>query len=201
LIEQHGEPAQLIYVWFSNNSRLAVVILVGIVFFFILIIVGVPRRHRGADEAQPREDAFRHASGHVGLPLDGHVQIPLRRKHVSRREPQIILKTDGPSIVFEPGLGGKLSAKSTAWDENRVFLEGDKLEVAVKNGRWGLTHLLAGPRPAAELLRCYFPGDCNGVASVVTPLLKRRCNRRNAVTHGRSRRSMSVMKRLRACAR
>jgi hypothetical protein len=71
LIEQHGEPAQLIFVWFSNNSRLAVVILVGVVFFFILIIVGVPRRHRGTGEAPPREDAFRHASGHVGL-ADGH---------------------------------------------------------------------------------------------------------------------------------
>jgi hypothetical protein len=39
------------------------------------------------------------------------------------------------------------------------FLEGDKLEVAVKNDRWVLTHLPAGPRPAAELLRCYFPDD------------------------------------------
>jgi hypothetical protein len=40
-----------------------------------------------------------------------------------------------------------------------VFLEGDKLEVAVKNDRWVLTNLPAGPRPAAELLRCYFPDD------------------------------------------
>jgi Ca2+/Na+ antiporter len=40
LIERHGEPAQLIFVWFSNNSRIAVVILVGSVFFFILIIAG-----------------------------------------------------------------------------------------------------------------------------------------------------------------
>jgi hypothetical protein len=38
-------------------------------------------------------------------------------------------------------------------------VEGDKLEVAVKNGRWVLTHLRAGSRPAAELLRCYFPDD------------------------------------------
>jgi hypothetical protein len=29
------------------------------------------------------------------------------------------------------------AAKSSGWDENRFFLEGDKLEVAVKNGRWG----------------------------------------------------------------
>jgi hypothetical protein len=36
------------------------------------------------------------------------------------------------------------------------FLEGDKLEVAVKNGRSVLNHLPAGPRPAAELLRPFF---------------------------------------------
>jgi hypothetical protein len=33
----------------------------------------------------------------------------------------------------------KFSAKSTAWDENRVFLEGDNLQVDVKFGRWMLT--------------------------------------------------------------
>jgi hypothetical protein len=38
-----------------------------------------------------------------------------------------------------------LSPKSSDWEENRVFLEGDKIEVAVKNGRWVVTHLPAGP--------------------------------------------------------
>ena len=63
----------LIFVGFSNNGRFAVVVLVAAVFLilFILVIVGVPRRHRGTDETQPREEAFRHASGHGGLPLDG----------------------------------------------------------------------------------------------------------------------------------
>jgi hypothetical protein len=46
-------------------------------------------------------------------------------------------------------LGGKFQAKSNCWNENRVFLEGDKLEVAVNNGRWVLTNLPAGPRPKA----------------------------------------------------
>ena len=71
------EPARLVFVWFSNNSRLAVVILVG-VFFFILAIVGVPRRHRGNGEAQPKEDAFRRTWGHNGLPLDGQGGRSLR---------------------------------------------------------------------------------------------------------------------------
>jgi hypothetical protein len=80
-------------------------------------------------------------------------------EHVSKREPQIILKTDERNIVLELGLGGKISCQVNGLDENRVFLEGDKLEVAVKNGRWGLTHLLAAPRSAIEPVRRYFPGD------------------------------------------
>ena len=62
-------------------------------------------------------------------------------------------------------------AKSGGWDEDRVFLEGDKLEVAVKNGRWVLMHLPAGLRPAAELVRTLFSGR-----------LKRRCNGGDIVT-------------------
>ena len=56
---------------------------------------------------------------------------------MGKREPQIILKTDERKVVLELGLAGKFAAKSSGWDENRFFLEGNKLEVAVKNGRWG----------------------------------------------------------------
>jgi hypothetical protein len=51
------------------------------------------------------------------------------------REPQIILKTDQRNAILELGLGGKFQAKSSGWDENRIFLEGAALEVAVRNGR------------------------------------------------------------------
>ena len=61
-------------------------------------------------------------------------------------------------MVLELGLEGKFSAKSTGWDENRVLLEGDRLEVAVKNGRWVLTLLPAKPRAPAPVLP-YFPDD------------------------------------------
>lgn len=44
---------------------------------------------------------------------------------MSKRETQIILKTDERKIVLELGLEGKFAAKSTGWDENRVLLEGD----------------------------------------------------------------------------
>jgi hypothetical protein len=63
---------------------------------------------------------------------------------VSKREPQIILKTDERKVILELGLGGKFAAKSTGWDGNRVFPEGDKLQVEVKFGRWVLPHLPAG---------------------------------------------------------
>jgi hypothetical protein len=77
---------------------------------------------------------------------------------MGKREPQIILKTDERKVVLELGLEGKFAAKSTGWDENKVFLERDRLEVAVVNGRWVLTHLPAKPRepkPAEQ----YFPDD------------------------------------------
>jgi hypothetical protein len=54
------------------------------------------------------------------------------------------------------GLGGKFQAKSSGWDENRSFLEGDVLKVAVRNGRWVLTHVPAGPRPAPFPAQRYF---------------------------------------------
>jgi hypothetical protein len=62
-------------------------------------------------------------------------------------------------LVLELGLGGKFTARSTAWDENRVFLEGDKLEVAMVNGRWVLTALLKGPAPAPNPVQHYFPTE------------------------------------------
>jgi hypothetical protein len=62
------------------------VVVVAAVFLilFILVIVGVPRRHRRADEAQPREDTFRRALGHGGLPLDGQ---DVRRQSLIRCRP------------------------------------------------------------------------------------------------------------------
>jgi hypothetical protein len=68
------------------------------------------------------------------------------------------LKNRERNLLLEVGHDGKFVAKTVGWDENRVFLEGDKLEVAVKSGRWVLTHLPAATR-AAELVRHYFPDE------------------------------------------
>jgi hypothetical protein len=54
------------------------------------------------------------------------------------RERQITLKTDHRTVLLELGQG-EIPSKSAGWDENRIFLEGDVLEVSVRNGRWVLT--------------------------------------------------------------
>jgi RecA-family ATPase len=92
------------------------------------------------------------------LPEGGMSNLDKLAREQKAVEPQIILKTDERKVVLELGLGGKFSAKSTAWDENRVFLEGDKLEVAVVNGRWVLTHLPAKP-PEPKATQHYFPDE------------------------------------------
>jgi hypothetical protein len=75
------------------------------------------------------------------------------------RERQIILKTDQRNILLEMGREGKFTAKSSGWDESRTFLEGDVLEVAVRNGRWERTHVSVGPRSAPPLTQHYFPTE------------------------------------------
>jgi hypothetical protein len=74
-------------------------------------------------------------------------------------KPQILLKTDQRTLVLELGLQGKFQAKATSWDENMVFLEGDVLEVAVRNGRWVLTRRPAGPPPPPKPVEHYFPTE------------------------------------------
>jgi hypothetical protein len=74
-------------------------------------------------------------------------------------ERQIILETDQRTVLLEMGLGGKFQQKSSAWDENRTFLEGDVLEIAVRFGRWVLCHVPAGPPPPAAPSEHYFPTE------------------------------------------
>jgi hypothetical protein len=84
------------------------------------------------------------------------------------REPQVILKTDQRTILLELGLGGKFLAKSSGWDENQIFLEGDVLEVAVRNGRWVLG--TSRPDRARHRLRpsTIFRPRSDGVTGYVT---------------------------------
>jgi hypothetical protein len=73
------------------------------------------------------------------------------------RERQIILKTDQRNIFLELSLGGKLQAKSSGCDENRMFFEGTLLKLQYPTAAWERTHVPAGPRPAPPLTQHYFP--------------------------------------------
>jgi hypothetical protein len=57
------------------------------------------------------------------------------------------------------GLGGKFQAKSSGWDENRTFLEGDVLEVEYAMAAGLLTHVPARPGPAPPPAQHYFPTE------------------------------------------
>jgi hypothetical protein len=83
---------------------------------------------------------------------------------MGKREPQIILKTDERSTVLELARKRKFAAKSTGCDENRVFLEGDTLEIAVKNGRRVITHLPANPGKPKLATSDTVTATCNTVA-------------------------------------
>jgi hypothetical protein len=50
------------------------------------------------------------------------------------RERQIILKTDKRTILLEMGLGRKFQSKSSGWDENQTFLEGEFLKLQYAMG-------------------------------------------------------------------
>jgi hypothetical protein len=41
--------------------------------------------------------------------------------------PDILLVTDNKTVLLEMGRDGKLSAKSNAWENNKVILEGEEL--------------------------------------------------------------------------
>jgi hypothetical protein len=88
---------------------------------------------------------------------------PAFRALMAKREPQIILKTDERKIHLELGLEGKFAAKSTGWDEKRVFLGGDKLEVSVKHGPLG-AHARPGGAAAGQAGPALLPGrlSCGG---------------------------------------
>src|ERR1700732_4316274 len=50
-----------VFVWLSDNRRLAILVLV---VFVVIAIVWVARRHRIADKVQPGETVFRETRGH-----------------------------------------------------------------------------------------------------------------------------------------
>ena len=76
---------------------------------------------------------------------------------MGKRGPQIILKTDERTVVLD-WARWEICRKINGLGQKPLFLEGDRLEVAVKSGRWVLTHLPADPA-APKPVRHYFPDD------------------------------------------
>ena len=59
---------------------------------------------------------------------------------MGKREPQIILKADERRWCSNSASKANSPQSQRAGTKNRLFLEGDRLEIEVKNGRWVLTH-------------------------------------------------------------
>ena len=50
--------------------------------------------------------------------------------------PEILLITDNKTVLLELGNDGKFSAKSAAWEENKVLLPGEEKVIRAEGGRW-----------------------------------------------------------------
>jgi hypothetical protein len=50
--------------------------------------------------------------------------------------PEIMLITDSKILLLAMGRDGKFSAKSNAWGENKVVLEGEEIVIPVSAGQW-----------------------------------------------------------------
>jgi hypothetical protein len=77
--------------------------------------------------------------------------------------PETLLITEDKKVVLELGRDGKFSAKSTAWEENKVFLEGETLAVFVNRGRWFLVKR-AAPATAPPAV----PADPNAIEGALS---------------------------------
>ena len=111
-------------------------------------------------------------------------------------------------ILKSPGQPPLFNSNALVVDKNGIFVEGDKLEIAVKNGRWVLTHLPAGSRPAGPEIplplpnRARFSGGPTLTTPFGNPSLRYRPPRNNtpaAFLRGRVRGEMHWMVEKRDC--
>ena len=116
------------------------------------------------------------------------------------REAQITLKTEERDIRLELGGEGKFTVKSSGWDENRV-----SLRATSSRSQSGTAAGCSRTCPRARDRRPNFSDTISRATetaspTVVTPLLKRRFNVVTPLPWSIDAASMSVTKRLTACA-
>ena len=51
------------------------------------------------------------------------------------QRPEVLLATDNKTVLLSLERDGKFSAKSAAWEENKVMLPGEELVIRVEGGR------------------------------------------------------------------
>jgi hypothetical protein len=55
-----------------------------------------------------------------------------------KNERTVILKADDQTIILTLGRDGKFQARTSSWEDPKVFRDGDGLESALQHGRWVL---------------------------------------------------------------
>jgi hypothetical protein len=85
---------------------------------------------------------------------------------MGKREPQIILKTDERKVTLELGLQASSQPNQPLGTKTGYSLRATSSRSQVKNGRWVLTHLPAGPRPAPSRPSTTFRPKCNAVTGL-----------------------------------
>ena len=51
-----------------------------------------------------------------------------------KNERTVILKADDQTIIFNLGRDGKLQARTSSWEDPKVFRDGDRLESTLQHG-------------------------------------------------------------------
>ena len=65
---------------------------------------------------------------------------------------EILLKSDRPTLAIEAHKDGRISVRSSAWDETRTILANQYLELRNRDGQVDVIRCDQGQNPAAALL-------------------------------------------------
>ena len=74
-------------------------------------------------------------------------------------QPEILFKTDKTTLEVEALADGKIKVRPSAWDDAKVIMPGDALEVRAVDGQLVALHARCGPcGPARILTAAKYPG-------------------------------------------